>query len=320
MNHASLFSGIGGFDLVSKQLGWNNVFHCEIDPFNRKVLNYHFPKSKSYSDIITTDFNKYANRIDILTGGFPCQPYSLAGKRLGKEDERHLWPEMLRAIREIQPTWVVGENVLGIVNWNGGLVFDEVQADLENEGYEVQTFILPAASVNAPHKRDRVWFVAYSNSYGLKRCDSKNEVKSSKRRFNAFSDTEQISVNTFSFGLNKEQFQNGNTKKTVSKAPQWESCRANRISGGWREFPVESPICLGNDGFSTRLDGITFSKWRSSSIKAAGNEIVPQVFMQIAKAIIQFETIKTVNKPSKSVKKRQKPSIKPSTKPSKIEN
>jgi DNA (cytosine-5)-methyltransferase 1 len=163
MTHGSLFSGIGGFDLAAEWMGWENIFHCEWNPFGQKVLKYHFPNSISYDDITKTDFTIHRGRIDILTGGFPCQPYSMAGKRLGKEDERHLWPEMLRAIREIQPRWVVGENVLGLVNWSGGLVFHEVQADLEAEGYEVQPYVLPAVSVNAPHRRDRVWFVAYAN-------------------------------------------------------------------------------------------------------------------------------------------------------------
>ena len=164
MKHGSLFSGIGGFDLAAEWAGWENMFHCEWNPFGQKVLKHYWPNAATYEDITKTDFTIWRGRIDILTGGFPCQPYSAAGKRLGKEDERHLWPEMLRTIREIQPRWVVGENVLGLVNWNGGLVFDEVQADLEAEGYEVQPFILPAASVNAPHKRDRVWFVAYKNA------------------------------------------------------------------------------------------------------------------------------------------------------------
>lgn len=165
MNHGSLFSGIGGFDLAAEWMGWTNVFHCEWEEFPRKVLNYHFPKSISYGDITKTDFTIHRGQIDILTGGFPCQPYSSAGKRLGKEDDRHLWPEMLRAIEEIQPRWVVGENVLGLVNWNGGLVFEEVQADLEAKGYKVQPFILPACGVNAPHRRNRVWFVAYANGH-----------------------------------------------------------------------------------------------------------------------------------------------------------
>jgi DNA (cytosine-5)-methyltransferase 1 len=164
MRHGSLFSGIGGFDLASEWMGWENVFHCEWNEFGQKVLKYYWPKSITYNDITKTDFTIHRGSIDILTGGFPCQPYSSAGKRLGKEDERHLWPEMLRTIREIQPTWVVGENVRGLTNWNGGLVFDEVQADLEAEGYEVTPFLLPACAVNAPHRRDRIWFVAYSAS------------------------------------------------------------------------------------------------------------------------------------------------------------
>ena len=160
MRHGSLFSGIGGFDLAAQWMGWENVFHCEWNEFGKRVLSYYWPNAISYHDITKTDFTIHRGRIDILTGGFPCQPYSMAGKRKGKADERHLWPEMLRAIREIQPRWVVGENVLGIISWNEGMVFDEVQADLEAEGYEVQPYVLPACAVNAPHRRDRVWFVA----------------------------------------------------------------------------------------------------------------------------------------------------------------
>ena len=178
MRHGSLFSGIGGFDLASEWMGWENVFHCEWNPFGQKVLNYYWPNSITYNDITKTDFTIHRGGIDIITGGFPCQPYSSAGKRLGKEDERHLWPEMLRAIREIQPTWVVGENVRGLTNWNGGLVFDEVQAELEAQGYEVTPFLLPACSVNAPHRRDRIWFIAYSDnkrrSSGLGEVQKKN--------------------------------------------------------------------------------------------------------------------------------------------------
>jgi DNA (cytosine-5)-methyltransferase 1 len=166
MTHGSLFSGIGGFDLAAQWMGWNNVFHCEWNEFGQKVLKHYWPKSISYGDITKTDFTIHRGRIDILTGGFPCQPYSSAGKRLGKADDRHLWPEMLRAIREIQPRWIVGENVRGLTNWNGGLVFDEVQADLEAQGYEVTPFLLPACAVDAPHRRDRIWFVAHAGGNG----------------------------------------------------------------------------------------------------------------------------------------------------------
>ena len=195
MTHASLFSGIGGFDLAAEWIGWNNIFHCEWNPFGQRVLAHHFPNSKSYNDITKTDFSIHAGEIDVLTGGFPCQPYSSAGKRLGKADERHLFPEMLRAINEVKPTWVVGENVLGIVNWGGGGVFNEVQVDLENQGYEVQAYILPACGKNAPHKRERTWFIAYSNSARLHKqhisTKSKEKISHSgifneKRNFTSF--------------------------------------------------------------------------------------------------------------------------------------
>jgi len=160
MRHGSLFSGIGGFDLAAEWMGWENVFHCEWMEFPRKVLDYHFPNADSHIDICKTDFKKYANTIDILTGGFPCQPFSLAGKRKGTDDERYLWGEMLRAIQEIKPRFVIAENVFGITNIDGGLVFQQVCLDLEDQGYEVQPFIIPACAKNAPHRRDRCWFIA----------------------------------------------------------------------------------------------------------------------------------------------------------------
>ena len=172
MKHGSLFSGIGGFDLASEWMGWENVFHCEWNEFGQKILKYYWPQSISYGDITKTDFTPHAGAIDILTGGFPCQPFSLAGKRKGTADDRHLWPEMLRAIREIAPKYIVGENVYGLVNWDGGLVFDQVQADLENEGYQIAPVILPACALNAPHRRDRIWFVAYRENIRCGKSES----------------------------------------------------------------------------------------------------------------------------------------------------
>lgn len=162
MTHGSLFSGIGGFDLAAEWMGWENVFHCEREPFAQRVLAHYWPESKLYEDVTTFDATKYRGTIDVLTGGFPCQPYSTAGKRLGKDDERHLWPHMLRIIREVAPRYIVGENVYGLVSWSGGLVFEEVCLDLENAGYEVQPYVLPASAVGAPHERKRVWFVAHA--------------------------------------------------------------------------------------------------------------------------------------------------------------
>lgn len=167
MRHGSLFSGIGGFDLAAEWMGWENVFHCEKDEFCLKVLKKYWPNVKTHDDITRTDFGVYRGRIDVLSGGFPCQPFSTAGKRKGTEDNRYLWPAMLNTIETIQPRWVVGENVPGIVNWSKGLVFEQVQIDLENKGYKVSSSILPACSINAPHRRDRVWFIAYSEKSPL---------------------------------------------------------------------------------------------------------------------------------------------------------
>lgn len=185
MTHGSLFSGVGGFDLAAEWMGWENLFHCEINEWCQKVLRFHFPKSIQYDDITRTDFTPWRGKVDVLTGGFPCQPFSVAGQRKGQEDDRYLWPEMLRAIREIRPAWVIGENVAGIISMvqPGSEVTVESQAslfdkadketlleqeyvietvcrDLEREGYSVQPILIPACGVGAPHRRDRVWFVA----------------------------------------------------------------------------------------------------------------------------------------------------------------
>ena len=286
LKHIGLFEGIGGFSLAARWAGWETVAWCEWNEFGQKVLRHHFPEAEGFGDITKTNFKKYANTIDILTGGFPCQPYSLAGKRKGKEDERHLWPEMLRAIREIQPSYVVGENVGGLINWNGGMVFDEVQIDLEAEGYEVLPFLLPACAKNAPHRRDRIWFIAYSRFARQKRrveeviqggCKSRIEFTSSGLQFrnmeNVFTtDTENIG--------RKNALENGELERgrfrLRDKPPTWDS------------FPSQSPICGGDDGISYKLDSITFSKWRGESIKAYGNAIVPQVSYEIFKVINQM--------------------------------
>jgi DNA (cytosine-5)-methyltransferase 1 len=362
MRHGSLFSGIGGFDLASEWMGWENVFHCEWNEFGKKVLHHYWPNAESFDDITKTDFTKYANKIDILTGGFPCQPYSQAGQRKGKEDERHLWPEMLRAIQEIKPKYIVGENVFGLLNWNGGMVFDEVHSDLESAGYEVQAVVIPAAAVNAPHGRDRVWFVAsHTDSRGLERSteggrnginvewESKfgiitntqfksegsdrgtnNETKGNIRRGNegnVFGTLrgDGITTNPKECGCRGrvcERCADGERKLLSDEQRRSEMGReveghsgigdvadthgigfqrkrgSTQLEGRrfgfnnpqnnkttWDNFPTQSPICGGDDGLPTELDGITFSKWRNESIKAYGNAIVPQVAYEIFKAI-----------------------------------
>ena len=333
MKHGSLFSGIGGFDLAAEWMGWDNVFHCEWMPFPRKVLHHYWPEAISYEDVTKTDFCIHRGAIDILTGGFPCQPYSSAGKRLGKEDDRHLWPHMLRAIREIQPRWVVGENVRGLTNWNGGVVFDEVQADLESAGYEVLPFLLPAAAVNAPHRRDRIWFVAYAESFGrqrrsqqgsgisqwelqdgqaighsirskhsrcsgewvatdahsngFKRSDCNNEIHASQGREYALGHSEQMGRDA------ADAKSAGSTRQCECRQRQVQSDRrdSSSLQTDWQKFPTQSPICGGDDGLPAELDGITFSKWRAESIKGYGNAIVPQVALQIFRAVEQYDVL-----------------------------
>jgi DNA (cytosine-5)-methyltransferase 1 len=291
MTHGSLFSGIGGFDLAAEWMGWENKFHCEWNPFGQKVLHHYWPEAEQFTDITKSNFKKYANQIDILTGGFPCQPYSQAGKRKGKEDERHLWPEMLRAIREIQPSWVVGENVFGLINWSEGLVFHEVQTDLEAEGYEVWPYVLPAAAVNAPHRRDRVWFVAYSN-INRHRIDRKENRKkniiSEEHREELCSRMLNRTNSGTTSNTDNERREKCNISKKSNKQ-KFINRGVNDNSNYWENFPTVSPICNGDDGISNRLDSITFPKWRNESIKAGGNAIVPQVVYQIFKSIQQYE-------------------------------
>lgn len=238
MTHGSLFSGVGGFDLAAEWMGWENLFHCEINEWCQKVLRFHFPKSIQYDDITRTDFAPWRGKVDVLTGGFPCQPFSTAGKRRGAEDDRYLWPEMLRAIREIRPAWVIGENVAGITSMvqPGSEVTVESQAslfetsdketlleqeyvietvcrDLEREGYSVQPILIPACGVGAPHKRDRVWFIASDRSdariEGL-RQERENEIhgrestsRSNGTRFQA-KGSEQQTTGITGGGLQKD--------------------------------------------------------------------------------------------------------------------
>jgi DNA (cytosine-5)-methyltransferase 1 len=172
---------------------------------------------------------------------------------------------MFRAIREIQPSWIVGENVRGLTNWNGGMVFNKVQANLESEGYQVTPFLLPACGVNAPHKRERIWFVAYnatnSKRFGLDFRFSNRQIQREEKKEEGTWHKPSISFKTI----------------------------CNRFKPNWDNFPTVSPICSRDDGISDRLDSITFSKWRNESIKAGGNAIVPQVVHQIFKAIEQYE-------------------------------
>jgi len=300
--HASLFSGFGAADLAATWMGWDNAFWCEIDDFPRKVLSYWFPKSKGYGNIKETDFKPWRGKIDVLTGGFPCQPFSVAGQRKGQEDDRYLWPEMLRAIRDIRPTWIIGENVGGIISMvqPGSEVTVESQAslfektdketilqqeyvveticrDLEQEGYSIQPVVIPACSVGAPHRRDRVWFIAYS------KCTGSGQVQQEIQ-------PEQSNGDSFDCIGDEWNVTNAQSEQLENTLRTWERCTGLtdlHSKCNWRNFPTQSPVCRGNDGLPFDVVRLTISltAWRTGSIKGYGNAIVPQVVYEIFKAI-----------------------------------
>ena len=324
MTHGSLFSGVGGFDLAAEWMGWENLFHCEINEWCQKVLRFHFPKSIQYDDITKTDFSCWRGEIDILTGGFPCQPFSVAGSRKGKDDDRYLWPEMLRAIREIRPTWVIGENVAGILSMvqPGSEVTVESQAslfdkadketileqeyvietvcrDLEREGYSVQPILIPACGVGAPHKRYRVWFIASDCSdarvEGLRQgredkihgFEFTSQTRDKIRRL--ITDTSGLRSHRFLYDKEDDKKQRSTENRFFKKyaCRDWDG----RGSTQWKSFPTQSPICRGNDGLPFNVDNLTipYGKWRKESIKAYGNAIVPLIAVKIFEMINKIE-------------------------------
>lgn len=313
LTHASVFSGIGGAELAAHWIGWKNLFHCEIQPFPRKVLDYWFPNSESYEDITKTDFTKWRNKVDVLTGGFPCQPFSTAGKRQGEDDYRYLWPEMLRAIREIQPSWIVAENVTGIRTMvqstgqtkmgrsdnlfeesfifreEGRYTLDSICESLESAGYSIQPVVIPACAVGAPHRRDRVWIIAH-------RSNARVEGVQQERQDSLLSS--EVITNA-ELGRSGQVYAKAQSQKPNGKKLDRIGCKRNasfkrRIpkNPGFKGFPQTQPvICGGDDGFPFNVDDLTISqgRWRAQSIKAYGNAWVPQVAYEIFKTIKQIE-------------------------------
>jgi len=308
MIHLDLFSGVGGFAYAADQV-WENVEHifCDNDAFCQQVLEKHWPEAPIFGDIRTLTKDTFSDGrfhgeqkeqanignerntgtgdepgVYLLTGGFPCQPFSQAGRRKGTADDRYLWPEMLRVIREFRPRWVIGENVAGLVTWSNGLVLEQVCSDLEKEGYEVQPFIIPAVSVNAPHRRDRVWIVAHSESGGTR---SGEQERSSTRKSKA-----EIG-NGNSDAPDTDIGQGGSTdeSKPGTKALEESSPDSRSWDENWLEVATE--FCGVDDGLPVELDGFKLTKagHRVQQLKAYGNAIVPQVAIEIMKAIKEVD-------------------------------
>ena len=302
MKHIDLFSGIGGFALAAQAV-WGDdyepVLFCDNNPFCQAVIKKRVPGIKVWGDIrkLIKDTishgwkNKYekkgkcfrkqwnigsrnGNGIHLLTGGFPCQPFSQAGKRRGKSDDRFLWSEMLECIRLFRPSWVIAENVRGILSIEGGLVFEQVCLDLEAEGYEVWPLIIPACAINTPHRRDRVWIVAHTNS-------RKRPLGGIPLRMGRFKKQDKDAPNSDSEGLEGwKQLRQGKGEDAPSK----ESWQQN-----WLE--VATRLCGVDDGLPARFHGLKLSKSRHriERLKALGNAIVPQVVVEIMKAIKEID-------------------------------
>lgn len=312
MNHASLFSGIGGFDLAAREVGWNNVFQCEIDPFCQSVLKYYFPKTVLYEDIKRTDFTSWKGKIDVLTGGFPCQPFSVAGQRKGAEDDRYLWPEMLRVIRETRPLWVIGENVAGITNMvqpgsetdvetksdqdeenyketilEQEYIINTICDDLEREGYSVQPIIVPACGVGAPHRRDRVWFITHSNGSRGLQFGERRDIRD-KEQYDQDKEPERHEQPSRFGGSGEAYVISDSDNERLSTIGI-----TDRVSSAerWKDFPTQPPVCRGNDGLPFNVDNLTipYGKWIKESIKTYGNAIVPQIAMKIFEIINKIE-------------------------------
>lgn len=333
MKHLDLFSGIGGFALAADRV-WGDVEHtfCDNDLFCQEILKKHWPKAKIYGDIRTLTNTKTDRRdseaqqkvdekksgrkegrgfddssIYLLTGGFPCQPFSQAGRRKGTEDDRYLWPEMLRVIREFHPRWVIGENVGGIVTWSEGMVLEQVHVDLESEGYEVQSFIIPAVSKNAPHRRDRVWIIGNKSSEhsisgdGTRKSTGEREGEvfesagkgsrddvTDPRQQHESGSSERMETSKTKRTSRKFSSQRSDSDDTNSTSEGLERCNGTQGNGcsetGWKQnwLEVATRLCRVDDGIPKRMD-------RNPRLKALGNAIVPQVAEEIMKIIKELE-------------------------------
>ena len=289
MKVLDLFSGIGGFSLGLEWAGMETIAMCEKDKFCRQVLAKHWPDITIHEDIRKLDGREYKNAIDVVCGGFPCQPFSVAGKQLGKEDDRHLWPEMLRVIKESAPAWVIGENVSGFVS----MALDDVCLDLEAEGYEVQSFVIPACAVEAHHKRDRCWIVAHANELRLEEYGHR-EPENARQGSESLADTHPSRELQPQGSEQEVRRRIGDSREDVADT---ESERIQRLWSSREQKPYAYgpalvPLCEG--------EGLGSSYWKAEPdvdrvvdgvpnrvdrIKSLGNAVVPQLVQRIGELV-----------------------------------
>jgi len=282
MTLGSLFAGIGGFDLAARWAGIETVWQVEKYEWCQRVLAKNFPEATRYGDIRNVGAYNL-ERVDIISGGFPCQPFSVAGERKGTEDDRYLWPEMLRVIREIQPRWVIGENVAGIIN----MALDQVLTDLENEGYTCEAYIIPACAVNAPHRRDRVWIIAHStsvNKWGGCATQPKWTPDRRERQGMERTTARHGKERPFAYPDNKRlEKLDIASESDKSRLDCWDT------PPDWSQWPTQPGVCQRDDGVSCGMDRPCKQCDRARQIKAYGNAIVPQVALEFFRAILEAE-------------------------------
>jgi len=291
LRHLDLFSGLGGFSLgLEATGGFETVAFCDIEKFSRKVLKKHWPNVKQYKDIKELTYEQIKEDtlapIDIITGGYPCQPFSIAGSQRGEKDTRHLWPDMFRIVKECKPTWVIGENVSGHIK----LGLDTVLQDLESEGYSVRAFSISASSIGANHQRERVWIVAHSNlentrQHGRRiestwdtesigpRTFEETERSSNSNKVNGSSEGASLvgeSSDTNSQGLQGRRSEQQLRKDETERPTSWDSW--------WESEPSVGRVA---NGIPHRVD----------RLKGLGNSLVPAIPFIIGQSILREEYI-----------------------------
>ena len=281
-----LFSGIGGFSLGLESTGYfKTIAFVEKNEFCQKVLRKNFNNIPIEEDIRNVRGERY--KADIVTGGFPCQPFSVAGKRKGTDDDRYLWDETIRVVAECKPRWFIGENVEGIININNGMVLRQVQTDLEKQGFQVQCLVIPASGIGAWHQRKRVWILAHSNSNR-----NRNEItRSNGEEKEIQREHRQKDSSTWKFIGATTNVGNSNLssiKSSTLRQREREFGRTNTSTLQCKKtwWQIESGICGVPHGISYELD-----KNRANRIKALGNSIVPQIARELALAIAKAENL-----------------------------
>lgn len=267
--HLDLFSGIGGFALAVRWAGFETIQFVENNKFCQKVLKKHWPDIPCHDDVKT--FNYY-DKVDLLTGGFPCQGFSMAGTKKGFDDDRYLWPEMLRVIKQCRPAWIIAENVPGIIPW-----LDSILESLENENYSWRAFLIPACSIGAPHKRERLWIVA--NAIGLQCRERSENKKAESERFEWEKPTAAIGdVSNF---CDISSFKTDCSSSSILF--EWEAWQNDSREFG--SFNTTSYWQKNKPPFPGVDDGLSNIVDRNKSL---GNAIVPQVVYPVLKIIRDF--------------------------------